>query len=111
MSGSDGKGGGSTGGPLESAGTGVPVIGEGTAFGAALSDLLWDYRKRQTDLARDLGISTSYVNALKTGKKAAAAPTVDRIADALGAKPRDRVRLHRAAARDAGFKLDLPERF
>ncbi len=88
-----------------------PKTEEGTAFGAALSDLLWDYRKRQTDLSRDLGISTSYVNALKTGKKAAAAPTVDRIADALGAGPADRVRLHRAAARDAGFKLDLPDGF
>ena len=87
----------------------APETGEGTAFGAALSDLLWDYRKRQTDLSRDLGISTSYVNALKTGKKAAAA--VDRIADALGANSADRVRLHRAAARDAGFKLDLPEGF
>ena len=89
----------------------APETGEGTAFGAALSDLLWDYRKRQTDLSRDLGISTSYVNALKTGKKAATAPTVDRIADALGANSADRVRLHRAAARDAGFKLDLPEGF
>jgi DNA-binding Xre family transcriptional regulator len=89
----------------------APEAVEGTAFGAALSDLLWDYRKRQTDLSRDLGISTSYVNALKTGKKAAAAPTVDRIADALGARPEDRVRLHRAAARDAGFKLDLPDGF
>lgn len=83
----------------------------GTAFGAALSDLLWDYRKRQTDLSRDLGTSASYVNALAKGKKAAAAATVDRIADALGARPEDRVRLHRAAARDAGFKLDLPDDF
>jgi DNA-binding Xre family transcriptional regulator len=89
----------------------APETGEGTAFGAALSDLLWDYRKRQTDLSAALGTSTSYVNALKTGKKAAAAPTVDRIADALGAGPADRVRLHRAAARDAGFKLDLPDGF
>lgn len=89
----------------------TPETGEGTAFGAALSDLLWDYRKRQTDLSAALGTSTSYVNALKTGKKAAAAPTVDRIADALGACHADRVRLHRAAARDAGFKLDLPDGF
>lgn len=83
----------------------------GTAFGAALSDLLWGYRKRQTDLSRELGTSPSYVNALTKGKKAAAAATVDRIADALGARPEDRVRLHRAAARDAGFKLDLPDDF
>ena len=85
--------------------------GEGTAFGTALSELLWDYRKRQTDLSRELGTSTSYVNALVRGKKAAAAPTVDRVADALGARPEDRVRLHRAAARDAGFRLDLPDDF
>lgn len=97
--------------PTQTSGASAPETGGGTAFGEALSDLLWDYRKRQTDLSRDLGISTSYVNALKTGKKAAAAPTVDRIADALGARPEDRVRLHRAAARDAGFKLDLPDDF
>lgn len=97
--------------PTRNSGASAPETEDGTAFGSALSDLLWDYRKRQTDLSRDLGISTSYVNALKTGKKAAAAPTVDRIADALGARPEDRVRLHRAAARDAGFKLDLPDDF
>jgi DNA-binding Xre family transcriptional regulator len=111
MSGRDRKGGASIDPASEDPGAAAPVTGEGTAFGAALSDLLWDYRKRQTDLSREMGTSASYVNALATGKKAAAAPTVDRIADALGAKPQDRVRLHRAAARDAGFKLDLPEGF
>lgn len=39
----------------------APETGEGTAFGAALSDLLWDYRKRQTDISRELGTSTSYL--------------------------------------------------
>jgi len=106
-----GKGGPSARVPVEDTGVEVPVVGKGTAFGAALSDLLWDYRKRQTDLSREMGTSASYVNALTTGKKAAAAPTVDRIADALGAGAEDRVRLHRAAARDAGFKLSLPDGF
>lgn len=83
----------------------------GDAFGEALSDLLSAYRRRQSDLSRELGVSNAYVSALVKGKKGAAAPTVDRIADALKAAPKDRVRLHRAAARSAGFRLDLPDDF
>lgn len=89
----------------------TPDNREGAAFAAALDDMLGRYRRRQSDVARSLGTSDAYVSALKTGRKVATAQTADRIADALEASAEDRVRLHRAAAQDAGFRLELPEDF
>ncbi len=45
------------------------------------------------------------------GRKLASGAQVDRLAEALGLPPSERTRLHRAAARDAGFRLDLPDDF
>ena len=82
-----------------------------TRFGKELSAQLKARRLRPTDISQDLGVSVSYVSGLTTGAKNASAQTADRIADVIGAADEERVRLHRAAAVDAGFRLDLPDDF
>lgn len=82
-----------------------------TEFGRAFAAALERHGRSQISVAEALGTSRAYVSALRTGSKNAAASTVDRVADALNLAEPERIELHRAAAKDAGFKLDLPPDF
>lgn len=82
-----------------------------TEFGRAFSKALDRHQLTQVDVAARLNATQPYVSALSAGRKKATASTVDKVADAIGADPAERVKLHRAAAQDAGFKLDLPDDF
>lgn len=81
-----------------------------TAFGVALSEQLDRANLSQTALAEATGTSPSYVNQTMSGKKPVGPQWADMVADVLGVSDRERVRLHRAAASDAGFKLDLTKK-
>jgi cyanate lyase len=78
-----------------------------TAFGEALAKQLEKRSTNQRTLAAKLGSSPSYVNHLLAGRKTASASIADTVADELCLPEKERIDLHRAAARDAGFKLDL----
>lgn len=82
-----------------------------SGFGEALNRIMERRGIRATQLARTLGVSPSYLSALVTGSKPVSPDRVEDIAENLGADPDERTRLHRAAARDMGFRLDLPEDF
>lgn len=82
-----------------------------SAFGLQLSTYIDQYQTSRSDLASRLGTSRAYVSGLTTGVKHASAKMADEIADTLGVSAEEKVRLHRAAAADAGFKLELPKDF
>jgi plasmid maintenance system antidote protein VapI len=82
-----------------------------SGFGEALTGLMSRRGLRASRLAEALGVTPSYLSALVTGAKPVSPDRVEDIADSLGAAPEERTRLHRAAARDMGFRLDLPEDF
>jgi ribosome-binding protein aMBF1 (putative translation factor) len=79
----------------------------GTEFGASVSRALAESRMTQTELAEGLGKSVSYTNQVITGRKKPTPKWADLVADVMGLSNRKRVELHRAAAKDAGFQLDL----
>lgn len=66
---------------------------------------------KQKTLADSLNVTPTYVSSLLARRKALSAETADRIATVMELTPAERVALHRAAASDHGFKLDLPEGF
>lgn len=68
-----------------------------------------DQAPNQAEVARSIGVSRAYVNAVLSGQKGVSAENVDRFADALGLDEHARVRLHRAAAEDSGFRINLPD--
>ena len=78
-----------------------------TDFGASVSKALAGARLTQSGLAERTGQSPAYVNQVITGRKRPSPQWIDTIADALDLSDRERVRLHREAARAQGFKLDL----
>lgn len=75
--------------------------------GNALADLMTRRRTNNSAVAEKLGVSPQYVGAITRGDKHASAKWIDMVADVLRVTAQERVELHRAAARDAGFKLDL----
>ena len=77
--------------------------------GRALLRALGTRSLSQKALAEALDVSPAYVSAVVRGKKAVSAPTVEKMAAALSLAPEESRALHRAAARDHGFRLDLPE--
>jgi plasmid maintenance system antidote protein VapI len=80
-----------------------------TEFGRALDEQLADRSIRQADLARATESSPAYINRMMTGSTRASPQWVDLVAKVLKANPQERRRLHRAAAKDAGFKIDLDD--
>jgi transcriptional regulator with XRE-family HTH domain len=80
-------------------------------FGTTLEQTLRAADMKQTDICDLIGTSRAYVSGIVTGSKSVTASTVDKIADALKADEATRVKMHRAAAIDQGFKLDLPDDF
>lgn len=83
--------------------------GPKTAFGAALGKKLRSANLSQSALATDLGVSRAYVSSICTGAKTVSPQMVDKIAGALSLSQKDINRLHSSAARDMGFRIDLPE--
>lgn len=80
-----------------------------TRFGRELDAALDSGQLNQKFLSQSLGVSSAYVSALMTGKRTAAPATINKIAETLSLDGEARTRMHRAAAMDAGFSLDLPE--
>lgn len=81
-----------------------------SAFGQALAAQLAARGSTQTNLATALGRSTSYLNQVMNGHKTASSSLVEQTANCLNLEAEARTALHRAAATDHGFKLDLTER-
>lgn len=82
-----------------------------STFGTTLEAQLRAADLTQIDVSNMIGTSRAYVSGIVTGSKNVTASTVDKIADALQADAATRVKLHRAAAIDQGFRLDLPDDF
>ena len=78
-------------------------------FGKNVSKLLQQRKLTQEGLASAAGRSQSYTNQVINGQKAPSAQWADLVADVLKLTPEERKKLHAAAARDNGFKIDLPE--
>lgn len=82
-----------------------------TRAGEALRELMKERSVSQTELATQLDVSQAYVSSIVRGTKNMSPSTIDKAAGVLGASDHVRVRLHRAAALDQGFHLDLPDDF
>jgi transcriptional regulator with XRE-family HTH domain len=76
-------------------------------FGASARRYLAEAQATQTALATAVGVSASYANQLLTGAKRPSPQWIDLMADAMQMNQAQRRELHRAAALDAGYKLDL----
>jgi transcriptional regulator with XRE-family HTH domain len=82
-----------------------------TESGKVLLRALEEKGLSQKTLADELNVSQAYVSALTSGRKTMSPGTADKIATALALSPTETTSLHRAAARDQGFRLDLPDGF
>jgi len=82
-----------------------------TKFGQALRTALSTRSMMQSDLAEKLDVSSAYVSSISTGAKRVSANRVDAIASVLDLSQKEKTGLHRAAAQDLGFSLDLPDDF
>ena len=80
-------------------------------FGRHLTKALSRRGLRQTDLASRLDVSDAYLSAVSTGRKQISPERIDRIVMSMEFEDDEATDLHRAAAMDAGFKLDLPDDF
>ena len=80
-------------------------------FGRALDRVLAEKGLTQTGLAETLGTSPAYVSAIARGEKKVSPRRIDDLAARLALDAEEVRRLHRAAALDAGFRLDLPGDF
>jgi transcriptional regulator with XRE-family HTH domain len=82
-----------------------------TEFGKSLSNILDIYSSNQSSLARDMGKSRAYVSSICNGTKSVSPNKISEISAILNLKQEDEIKLHRSAAKDQGFKLDLPDDF
>jgi len=78
-----------------------------TEAAAALEQILAERGVSQYRLSKLAGISQPYVNQVATGRRRASAEWIELVSDTLNLSEPERERLHRAAARDHGFKIDL----
>lgn len=77
------------------------------ALGTAVSSTLAAVGRSQPSLAREVKCSTAYVNHVITGRRSPSGEWVDLIAAALEMSPEERAKLHLAAARRAGYNIDI----
>jgi plasmid maintenance system antidote protein VapI len=89
----------------------VPDKIRSTAASEVLAQALSVREVNQKSLAKGLDVTPTYVSALLAGRKGMSADTADRIVGVLGLTPAEALALHRAAALDQGFRLDLPDGF
>lgn len=80
-------------------------------FAEAFSSALKSHNLRAADAATTMSVSRSYVAAVARGDKKVGPERIDSMSEALGFTQEETRKLHRAAAIDAGFKLDLPDDF
>ena len=78
-----------------------------SAFGEALSRQLESRHLTQRALATLAKATASYTSHVMAGRKPASPEFVERVAEGLKLPENDRAVLHRAAASDLGYKLDL----
>jgi transcriptional regulator with XRE-family HTH domain len=78
-----------------------------TEVGASLGDILAGRGLSQASAAARARISQPYFNQVVRGRRLASADWIDTVANALGLDAIEREKLHRAAAKDHGFKIDL----
>lgn len=78
-------------------------------FGLVFDEVLRRRNLRQGDVAERMDVSAAYVSSLTTGKKKASPERIDVMSESLSLTSEETRRLHRAAALDAGFRLDLPD--
>ena len=78
-----------------------------TETAAALGEILARRSVSQNRASKLSGVSQPYMNQIATGRRLASADWIDTVAAALELSPEEREKLHRAAARDHGFKIDL----
>lgn len=77
-----------------------------TNIGSAMSVSLASNSMTATSLAAGMGISRSYVSQVMTGSKHASPHWIDLVVRTLNLSEEDRIKLHRAAALDAGYKIE-----
>lgn len=80
-------------------------------FGSALMAALESREISQTMLATELDTSRAYVSAVIRGVKPVSPERIEQISSRIGLTDVERTRLHRGAAADRGFRLDLPDDF
>jgi transcriptional regulator with XRE-family HTH domain len=78
-----------------------------TEAGEALKASLAQRGLSQYAAAKAAGASQGFLNQVVNGERLPSAEWLEVIATALKMKPQERARLHRAAARAHGFKIDL----
>src|SRR5262245_32497040 len=78
-----------------------------TAFGRALGQSLAARSMTFHEGATAVGVTRAYVSQLSKGERHPSPQWLDLVADTLQMTEEERVRLHRAAAADKGYKLDL----
>jgi transcriptional regulator with XRE-family HTH domain len=78
----------------------------GQRFAEALRRYLSAAEMSQSALARALEVSPQRVADLAAGKKTPGGEVIENIADAIGVPQTVRRELHRAAAKDAGYRIE-----
>lgn len=78
-----------------------------TLTGAALQKLIKDSGHNQGSFASAVGTSRVYTNTVIAGHNVPSSGWLNMVATGLGLTEEQSVELHRAAARDHGFKIDL----
>ena len=61
----------------------------------------------QHEVASNAGMSQPYMNQFVTGKRTPSGEWLNLIAKAMKLSREQRIQLHRAAAKDSGFEIDL----
>ncbi len=80
-----------------------------TEFGKAMTAMLDARAAALPEVSASMGLSPSYAYNVMRGTKTASPGFVTAFSTALSVSPEEKQRLNVAAARDAGFTLDLPE--
>jgi transcriptional regulator with XRE-family HTH domain len=81
-----------------------------TETGQALGEILAGRGLSQYRAAKLAETSQPYLNQVATGRRRASAEWIDLVANALKLSPEEAERLHRAAAKDHGFRIDLTKK-
>lgn len=80
-----------------------------TEFGTLAGKMLEQRNLRVSAVASSMGTSPSHAYNVVRGERSATPEFVNAMAMAVQATPQEAQKLNIAAARDAGFSLDLPE--
>jgi len=81
-----------------------------STFGSAVAEHLAKRGMTQLDLARSVKHSPSSTNMVLTGSRGASPEWVELVSRTLKLSVKEEQKLHYAAAKDHGFKLDLTKK-